>query len=73
MNTLNSLLPSGKSLCCPHCNTDQGEQVQDYVLEGLGEKSACTDSCYSCGLVFRVMRVEVDKYQVSVADASPVC
>jgi len=73
MHTLETTLAAGQSLACPHCNTDQGEQVEDFVVsDQVGDASTCTDSCYSCGAIFRVTCVEPGQFRVSVADADLV-
>lgn len=73
MHTLITTFEAGQSLACPHCNADQGEQVEDFVIPGrVGEASACTDSCCSCSAIFRVTCIEPGKFLVSVADADIV-
>ncbi|MDT8925052.1 hypothetical protein RBE51_19875 [Pseudomonas taiwanensis] len=73
MHTLDTPLAAGQNLACPHCNADQGEQVEDFVIPGrVGAASACADSCCSCGAIFRVTCVEPGQFRVSVADTDLV-
>lgn len=58
-------LHSGVKLICPHCLSEQEDNVENYVIPGkTGRASAAVDECWKCNGVFEVVTQADGSFEV---------